>query len=183
MAPADGDAPRALAAVPATRRRGTPERRPQLCAARIKARRLAATLCADEQAAQQASGAAHTSDTDIQHAWALKSHHSVGDLLDPDTGKAVALGDVLALPNKAMARGILLRALAALEDGDGPTASECLGDLVIEAGEATAMLRRDRLDDGRENNYPAHREHFARLATTATRGYLAADRRCKGGCR
>jgi len=161
-----------------------------LCALRARAQHLAATLCAVALRARVAALEATLACTDaaIARRWAVPTVSAaapkplqpsyVGRFFDPESGKAITLRDVLALP-KALARDILLRALASLEDGDGPGASECLGDIIIEAGETTATLRRDRADDGRENDYARHRDHFARLAATAMRGYLAADKRAR----
>jgi hypothetical protein len=88
---------------------------------------------------------------------------------------------VIALPPE-LARDVLLRALASLEGAEAQSPEETLGDIVIKAGELTGVLRADRIKDGVLNEFEAHRDHFAALATVAIRGYLAADgRAAKGG--
>jgi hypothetical protein len=150
----------------------------------------AATILQDAQKVH-AKRSANCTDAGIARRWGQPAvgnepakplaESYVARLFDPESGKAATLRDVIALPPE-LARDVLLRALASLEDAEAQSPEETLGDIVIKAGELTGVLRADRIKDGVLNEFEAHRDHFAALATVAIRGYLAADgRAAKGG--
>lgn len=146
---------------------------------RVQARRLAAALAAAAQTTRVAAGDGACTDRALAKRFALGSKNGVAAWFDPESGAAVALGDVLALPRE-LAREILLRALAALEEGDGPAPDVSMADLASRLGLIADGIQRDRADDGRLNDHARHRDNFAAAALVAVRGYLAADRRARG---
>jgi hypothetical protein len=143
---------------------------------RSAGRARAADLAAKAQTARVRGGDSACTDRAIAKRFALSKHQQIGAWFDPESGVAVALGDVLALPRE-LARDILLRALASLEEGDGPAPEIALGDLAIKLGLIADGIQRDRQEDGVVNDHARHADRFVAAATVAVRGYLAAARR------
>lgn len=147
---------------------------------RVQGRRNAARICAEAQSARVAAGDGACTDGAIKKRFVVASKTAVAAWFDPESGKAIAFGDVLALPLE-LARDTLLRALASLEEGDGPSPEIALGDLAIKLGQIAQGIHADRADDGRINDHTRHADSFSAAAVVATRGYLAASRRARGG--
>lgn len=147
---------------------------------RVQGRRRAAEVAAAAQATRHAAGDDAVTDRSIAKRFALGSKTAVAAWFDPESGHAIALGDVLALPRE-LAREILLGALAALEDGDGPAPDVSMADLASRLGLIADGIQRDRADDGVINDHARHRANFSAAAVVAVRGVLAAERRMRGG--
>jgi hypothetical protein len=138
--------------------------RTNLHPSRVQARALVAQLAAAAQRARVAAGDGSCTDGALARRWTLaKESRAIAALFDPESGHALTLGDTLALP-RDLARDILMRALASLDDGDGPGADETLAHLTIRLGQSTADLMRDRLDDGVVNEHQRHADNFAAAA-------------------
>ena len=98
--------------------------------------------------------------------------HTQGERwVDPNSGRAIPLGDVLAMPRE-LARETLVRCLGELENGEGPGPRATLDAITVALGVAVADLARD-LTDGRVEEVEKHRTHLSRIGTLAIRGYLA----------
>jgi hypothetical protein len=148
---------------------------------RVQGRAKAAEIGAEAQAARVDSGDAACTDRAIARRFCLsKSGAPVAAWFDPQSGHAVTLGDVLAMP-RDLAREILARAFAALEGDEGPSAEASMGDLAITLGEIAADIRRDRADDGKVNDHRAHADNYARAVSVAMRAYAAEAKRAGGG--
>jgi hypothetical protein len=105
------------------------------------------------------------------------AHSAISALFKPESGHAMAFGDVLALPRE-LAREALMRAFASLDTEHGPGTRDTLDAIGIDLGEALRAYRTD-LADGREDEHRTHGNNLLRIATLAIRGYLATQR--KGG--
>lgn len=145
-----------------------------LCQLRARAQHLAATVASEAQRARAAVGDASVTDRAIAKRWAVQ-HSYVAKLFDADSGKAITLRDVLALPRE-LAREILTRALAALDDDGGTTASDTQLRLAVQLGRLSETLQQDLADDGKLNDYRAHEALFSRIAAIALRGVVAAQK-------
>ena len=137
---------------------------------RVAGRAVAARCVRDEREALVARGDASGTGRAVAQRWGV-SHTSVDRFADPTSGYAIALGDVLALP-RTLARGVLVRALGALEEGDGQAPRVTLAQLTIELGRAVEDLERD-LVDGSMDSPEQHRAHLVRIGTLALRGLLS----------
>lgn len=142
---------------------------------RAKWRAIATRLSASAQAARVAAGDRGCTDRAIARHWKIRGHSRIAALFRPESGKAIHFGDVLALPTE-LARDILVRALAALDEGGGPGPRETVDHLAIALGHATSTLMADLADDGRLAAHDRHAASFARIATIALRGQGAAER-------
>lgn len=137
---------------------------------RVAGRATAAGGASSAQAACIARGDGSATDSAIGRRWGV-SRAFVARLFDPSSGVAIALGDVLALPRE-LARDILVRALGALEEGEGPQPRATLAQLTIALGRAVEDLERD-LADGRMDDIERHRGHLCRIGSLALRGLLS----------
>lgn len=156
-------------------------------ALRVKGRKLAAEVLAAAQQAVHARGDDAVTDHAIGKRWGVArkddcdhkpiSHRAIAALFDPESGHAMAFGDVLALPRE-LAREALVRAMVSLEDVAGPGTRDTLDGITVQLGVATDVWRRD-LADGTEDEHEKHAANFARIMTIAARGMLASQR--KGG--
>lgn len=144
-------------------------------ALRVAGRALAAGLASSAQLARIAAGDGSCTHSAIAKRFALTDHSAVGPWFDAASGKAIAFGDVLALP-RSLARDILLRALGALEDGEGPSTRDTLDRIGIELGHGLHDYL-DDLRDGTEDELAKHEANLVRVATVALRGVLAIQRR------
>lgn len=149
--------------------------RKRLHASRVVARAAAAELFERAQKAVIARGEGSATDRAIASRWDI-SKTAVADYGDPTSGVAIALGDVLALPCRELARQVLVGALAALDQGGEVQTRDSLDRVAIELGAAVAQLHRD-LADGREDEHDAHAAAFTRIATIALRGAASCGRR------
>lgn len=141
---------------------------------RTKGRVLAAAVGAEAQAARCQAGDDACSDRAIALRLGLNKNVPAS-WFRPTSGVGIALGDVLALPRE-LAREILTRAFASLDEGGGPDEQATTANLTIALGKAVEALSEDFHDDGKVNQHARHAANFARIATIATRGYLAALR-------
>lgn len=148
---------------------------------RGRARYLAASYARDAQSFLLKQGLAFCTDRALAARWGLKSHHPISDLFNPASGKALALGDVLALP-KELARAILVAALAALEDETQTDAdpSETLAEITVAIGKAFEALKADANDNGKYDEPTAHASRLGRIAALALRGQRMAQRMVAG---
>jgi hypothetical protein len=151
-------------------------------------RRAAATARATEiaAAAQQRlvrAGHAQCTYRAIARAWKLRDHKGVAARFDAATGKALTLGEPLALPRE-LAREIYVGLLAELEAGAPDAARADVRDtcarLVIQLGRAHEALLADLADDGAIHAHAQHAASFLQIAALAMRGYLAAQRAADG---
>jgi hypothetical protein len=140
-----------------------------LHAHRVRWRIAAARLASLAQAARVAAGDASCTDADIAKRWGLRSDRGVARFFDPESGKAIAFGDVLALPPE-LARDILTRALAALDEN---VTTESVERLALRLGHAMGVL----MDDLAHDKHARNADSFARIAAIALRGHLAAIRK------
>lgn len=149
-----------------------------------RAEAAAAALVEAARRARRAMGDASVTDLAIARRWkpGTETFSHVTRLFTATSGVNITLAKILALP-KDLARDILARALAALEDGDGPEPDVALGDLAIKLGVIAHGIQRDRSDDGLVNDHARHRDNFAAAMTCAARAYLAAQKRAEGGGR
>lgn len=145
---------------------------------RVQGRLIATQIAAAAQAARLAAEESACHDTAIARRWAPCSAQAVAKLFQPGSGKALTLGDTLALPLE-LAREILTRALVALDEQHGsiPSAEETVWDLTISLGEIAALIKHDRIRG--KVNHRLHADHFARIAAIAMRGHLAAVRKAE----
>lgn len=141
---------------------------------RQRGRHAAATLAAAAQAACAAVDDACT-DRAIARRFAIASKTAVAAWFDAESGVAIALGDVLALP-KELARGILVRALAHLDDGAGPSTRDALDSVTVDLGAAVRAYH-DDMRDGREDRDDAHEANLTRIAAIALRGVAGIQQR------
>lgn len=147
----------------------------------------AAQICKDAQASRIKLGDRSCTDGAIAVLWKdangkpLQASY-VAKFFDPASGAAITLRDVKALP-KELARDILMRALASLDEGDGPAARDTLDRLAIETGAAFATMMSDLADNGVVDEHDRHAANFARIAGLATRGHIACNRRAEAGAR
>jgi hypothetical protein len=143
----------------------------ELAPIRVRWRARAAQLVATAQTACVAAGDRACHDRAIARQWELGSHDKVAQFFSPTSGKAIAFGDVLALP-RALTRGILTRALASLDE-----------DTIAESVERLAFkLARDMgalMDDLAHDRHVGLADAFARIAAIAMRGHLAAVRKAE----
>jgi hypothetical protein len=147
---------------------------------REKGRAIAARILSSAQAERVRVGDRGCSDRALARHWQIKSHLRIATLFRPTSGKAIAFGDVLALPRE-FARDVLVRALASLdEQSAGPGPEESVYRLVIEIGEAVKALMSDLASGGRVHNHTRHATSFARIAAVALRGQHAAARLAEG---
>jgi len=95
----------------------------------------------------------------------------------------MAFGDVLALPRE-LARDILTRALAAIDEGtQEPAPQDTVYKLGIELGEAMRVLMADLANGGKPQNHGRYATGFSRIAAIALRGQSAAERAAQGDLR
>lgn len=99
------------------------------------------------------------------------SHTHVERWASADSGRAIALGDLMAMP-RDLARETLVRCLGVLEPSGGTGARDTLDAITVALGVAVSDLARD-LADGRMDEPEKHRTHLCRIGGLALRGYLA----------
>lgn len=147
-------------------------------AMRVAGRKLAAEILAAAQQAVHARGDGSVTDRALGMRWGNGkpvSHRAIAAFFDPESGHAMALGDVLALP-KELAREVLVRAIVSLDEGGGPGTRDTLDAVGIQLGVALDAYRRD-LADGSEDDHATHAANLARVMTLAARGYLTSQRK------
>lgn len=134
---------------------------------RTRARATAATLCAAAQTALVGGGNQACTDADLGRRFGI-SPAAVAKWFDPCSGVALTLGDLLAMP-KAIAREVLVRALASLDD-DGPADTRAsLDRITVELGAAVHAFATD-MADGKLDDPAAVDVRLTRIAVTAMRG-------------
>ena len=146
---------------------------------RVAGRKAAAEILAAAQAAVHSRGDDAVTFRCIGRRWGNPkpiSHRAIGALFDSRTGKAIAFGDVLALP-KELAREVLMRAFASLDGDAGPGTRDTLDAIAIDLGVALDAYRKDLAKDGREDEHATHGSNLLRIATLAMRGYLNTQRK------
>lgn len=141
-----------------------------LAPSRVQGRARAASLFAEAARACVARGAQAATLRAVAHRLEV-SHTQVERWADPLAGRALALGDVLALPRE-LAREILGRCLASLEEPESAAPRRTLAEITIALGRAVHDLEGD-LADGRMDDRETHRAHLCRIGTLALRGMLA----------
>lgn len=146
---------------------------------RMAGRATAAQLAASAQDARVRGGDRSCTDRALARRWHCH-HDRIAALFRPASGSSIAFGDVLALPVE-LAREILVRALAALEPGQGLGPRETVDRLAIELGRAVDLLMNDLGDHGQPHD--KHAALFARIASIALRGQSAAERAAQGELR
>jgi len=137
---------------------------------RVAGRSLSASLLRSAREALTARGDASGTGRALARRWAI-SHAVVDRWCDPTSGTSVALGDVLAMP-RDLAREVLVRALASLEDASEPSPRRTLAEITMALGRAVEDLERD-LVDGRMDEGDKHRAHLCRIGTLALRGLIS----------
>lgn len=141
----------------------------------------AAKICEAAQKARRGLGDSTCTDSAIAVRWKDIRGQSfepsyVAKFFDPESGAAITLRDVLACP-KELAREILMRALASLDEGDGVSTRDTLDRIAIELGGAFKTMMADLEDDGVVNQYDRHATNLSRIAALATRGHITAVKR------
>ncbi len=150
---------------------------------RQKGRALAARLLASAQSARVTAGDRACTDRAIARYWGQGSPDKISKLFRPTSGKHMVFGDVLALPRE-FARDILIRALAAIDEGtQEPAPQDTVYKLGIELGEAMRVLMVDLANGGKPQNHGRYATGFARIAAIALRGQSAAERAAQGEVR
>lgn len=141
---------------------------------RVQGRERAARALAEALGARTAAGDAGSNYSAIARRFAINKNVPAF-WCDPKSGVAPALGDVLGL-GATLAREVLTRALATLDEGAGATEQETVADLTIALGRAVEALTHDYADNGKVDQHTRHAQNFARIAAIALRGYLAAQK-------
>ena len=150
-----------------------------LVPARASGRAATAQRAASAQRARIAAGDGACTDRALAQRLGM-THPHVAELFDPDGGKALALGDLAALP-RALAEDILVAELAALTSDRADVATRDTFDgVAIVLGEALSGLRSDLAKDGREDEHERHAAALRRMALICLRGADACQRRAGG---
>lgn len=139
---------------------------------RQRGRSVAATLLSKVRKAKFPKDASLSNEM-LAGRWAISDTH-IERLFNPESGVAMAFGDLLALP-KSLAIDVLTAALAWLDAQGGdarrePSTPDTLMDISIALGKACEAYRADEGDNGRIDSPDVHAKHLGRIAALALRG-------------